>query len=176
MERKWTDRQYHVQDNADVAHQYVRMYCNTNQLPALTFFGPYSKPRGARGLIEHYHSGFDPKPGNGVCTIICIPCACVSCTSMIYKPWISGIPSDEQERYKPVTKCTYWTILGSFKNWSIIQLSQKSTPPDKFNEIYHVVLDRISDNMASLVESGKYGAINTTDTATTRFYVIMFTS
>ena len=34
MERKWTERQYHVQDNADVAHQYLRMYCNTNKLPA----------------------------------------------------------------------------------------------------------------------------------------------
>ena len=30
--------------------------------------------------------------------------------------------------------------------------------------------------MASLVESGKYGAINTTDTSTNRFYAIMFTS
>ena len=31
------------------------------------------------------------------------------------------------------------------------------------------------DNMASLVESLKYGAINTTDTETNRFRVIMFT-
>ena len=30
--------------------------------------------------------------------------------------------------------------------------------------------------MTSLVESGKYGAINTTDTETNIFYVIMFTS
>ena len=30
--------------------------------------------------------------------------------------------------------------------------------------------------MASLVKSGKYGAINTTDTSTNGFYVIMFTS
>ena len=30
--------------------------------------------------------------------------------------------------------------------------------------------------MASLVESGKYGAINTTDTKTNGFYIIMFTS
>ena len=30
--------------------------------------------------------------------------------------------------------------------------------------------------MASLVESGKYGAINTTDTTTNGFYVIIFTS
>ena len=30
--------------------------------------------------------------------------------------------------------------------------------------------------MASIVESGKYGAMNTTDTTTNRFYVIMFQS
>ena len=35
MERKWTNRQYHVQDNADVEHKYVKMYCNTNQFPEL---------------------------------------------------------------------------------------------------------------------------------------------
>ena len=34
----------------------------------------------------------------------------------------------------------------------------------------------MSDNMALLVESEKYGAINTTDTTTNGFYVIMFTS
>ena len=55
-------------------------------------------------------------------------------------------------------------------------MSQKSTPSETFDEINQVVLDGISDNMASLVESGKYGAIKTTDTTTNEFYVIMFTS
>ena len=32
-ERKWTDRQYHVQDNADVEHQDVKMYCKTSHFP-----------------------------------------------------------------------------------------------------------------------------------------------
>ena len=36
--------------------------------------------------------------------------------------------------------------------------------------------DGISDNMASLFESGKYGAINITDKKPNGFYVIMFTS
>ena len=111
----------------------------------------------------------------GVCEILHIPCAGVACTSMQDKPWISVIRPDEQERYKPVTNCTYWPLLGSFNNWNIIQLSQKSTPSDAFDEIHQVVLDVISDNMASLFESGKYGSINTTDTTTNGFYVIMFT-
>ena len=70
---------------------------------------------------------------------------------MIDKPWISGMPSDEQERYKPVTKCTHLPVLGSFNNWNIIQFSQKSTPSGAFNEIHQVVIDRLSYNMASLV-------------------------
>ena len=43
MERKWTERKYHVQDNASVELKDVKMYCNTNQLPALPFCVPHSK-------------------------------------------------------------------------------------------------------------------------------------
>ena len=151
MERKRIDRQYHVQYNAAVAHKDLKMYCNTNQFPALPFCVPHSEPHGARGLSKHYHLRFDPKLGNFVCSILLIPYACVACTSILDKTWITGIPSDKKERYKPVTKCTYWPVLGSFKNWNIIQLSQKSTPLDAFDEIHQVNLDGISDNMASLI-------------------------
>ena len=95
---------------------------------------------------------------------------------MLDKAWIYGIPSEKQELYEPVTKCTYWPVLGELNNWNIIELSSKSTSSETFDEIHQVVLDGISDIMASLVESGKYGAINTTDTSTNGFYVIMFTS
>ena len=44
MERKWKYGQYHIQDNADVAHQYVRMYCNTNQFPSSPFGVLHSNP------------------------------------------------------------------------------------------------------------------------------------
>ena len=142
----------------------MKIYCNKNEFPTLPFCGPHSKPHGARGPSKHHHLRFDPKIGMGVCEIFCIPCACVACTPMLEKPWISGISPDKQERHKPVTKCTYWPVLGAFNNWNIIQLLSKSTSFDTFDEIYQVVIDGISDNMASLVESIKYGAINTTDT------------
>ena len=32
--RKWIDREYNVQDNADVAHKDVKIYCDTNQFTA----------------------------------------------------------------------------------------------------------------------------------------------
>ena len=93
MERKGTDRQYHIQDNADVVRQDVIMYCNKNKWPALPFCGTHSKPHGARGFIKHYHFRFDPKLGNGVCGICLIPYAFVACTSMIDNPWLSGMLS-----------------------------------------------------------------------------------
>ena len=104
MEIKWTDRQYHVQNNFDVSHKYLKIYCNTNQFPALNFCGTNSKPHGARGVQQALSFSFDPKLGNGVCAILIIPCACVACISTIDKPWISGIPTDKQEHYKPIIK------------------------------------------------------------------------
>ena len=151
MERNWIDRQYPVQDNAHVELKDVKNYCNTNQFPELSFSGPHSKPHGERGLSKHYNLRFYPKLEMGVCATCRIPCACVSCTSMLDKPYISGIHPEEQERYKPVTKCNYLPVLGYFNNWNIIKLSQKSTSSDTFDEIHQVFIGRISDNMASLV-------------------------
>ena len=110
----------------------MKMHCNTNKSPESSFCGPHSKPHGAWGMGKHYHLRFDPKLGNVVCAIICIPCACVACISMLYKPWIYGIQPNRKEHYKPVTKCTYWTLLEPFNNWNIIQLSHKSTPYDAY--------------------------------------------
>ena len=89
--RKWTDIEYHIQDNADVAHKDVNIYCDTKQLPSLQFFGSHPKPRGERGLGKNYHIRFDPNLGNGICAICRIPCACVACTSMLDQPWIYGV-------------------------------------------------------------------------------------
>ena len=95
MNRKWTEREYHVQDNADVEQKDVKMYCNTNQFPTLPFCGPHYKPHGARELSKNYHLIFDPKLGMDICAIHRTPCACVACISMLDKTWISGIPPYE---------------------------------------------------------------------------------
>ena len=44
MKRKWTEINYHVQDNASVELKDVKIYCNTNQFPTLPFCVPHSKP------------------------------------------------------------------------------------------------------------------------------------
>ena len=176
MEIQWTYRHYHVQDNADVAHQDVIMYCNKNKYPKLTFCGSYSKPRSIRGLKKNNHFRFGPKLGNGICAISRITCACVACTSMLDQPWISGIHSKKQARYQPVTYCTYWPVLGSYNSWNIIEVTPKSTTYDAFDEINHAVFDRISENMASLVQSSMYGVSNKHDTTTNGLYVIKLLS
>ena len=58
--------------------------------------------------------------------------------------------------------------MGSYNNWNTIEITPKSTPFEAFNEIHQVVLDRISDNTASLFQSVMYGAIDTYDTTTNR--------
>ena len=91
MKRKWTERKYHLHYNAAVELKYLKIHCNTNQLSELSFSGPHSKTHGVIGLSKHYHLRFYPKLGMGVCAIRRIPCACVACTSILDKPWISGI-------------------------------------------------------------------------------------
>ena len=95
---------------------------------------------------------------------------------MLDKPWNSGVPSKKQARYQPITNCTHCPVLGSYNNWNIIDLKSKSIPFEVFDEIHKVVLDEISENMASLVQSGMYGAVNTDYIAINVLYVIQFLS
>ena len=95
---------------------------------------------------------------------------------MLDKPWISGIQSTKQAHYQPVINCTYWPVLVSYNNWNIIHLTPKSIPSEAFDEIHEVVLDIISENMASLFQSGIYGAINTDDNTLNGFYFIQLLS
>ena len=66
--------------------------------------------------------------------------------------------------------------MGYVNNGNIIQLSQILTIFVAFEEIHQVIIDGISDNMASLVLSGKYCAIKPSDKTTNGYYVIKFIS
>ena len=46
IKREWKDREYHVQDNYYVQQKYVKIYCDTNQLPTLPFCGSHPNPHG----------------------------------------------------------------------------------------------------------------------------------
>ena len=90
------------------------------------------------------------------------------------QPWIYGIPSKKQARYQPVTYRTYWPVLGSYNNFNIINIIPKSTPFEAFDDIHHIILNSISDNMSSLVQSGMYGVTNTD--YSTKMYFMLFNS
>ena len=67
-------------------------------------------------------------------------------------------------------------MLGSLNNWNIIQLTNKTTSSEDFDGVHKVVLDGIRDNMTSIVQLGKYGAINAADPTTMGHYGINYLS
>ena len=77
---------------------------------------------------------------------------------MLDKHWYPGVSHMEQPLYKPILDCIYWPVLGSFKNWNIIIFTNKIGFSEDFSYIHNIVLGGISDNMASLLQTEKYGA------------------
>ena len=65
-------------------------------------------------------------------------------------------------------------MLGSLNNWIIIKFTNKTTSKEGFDSFIKTVLDIISDNMASLVQLCKYGAINEAGPTTMGYYVIKY--
>ena len=86
------------------------------------------------------------------------------------------MPSNKESRYETDIDCTYWPVPGSYKNYNTIHLSKKPTTFNTFDEKHQGFLERISDNMASLVQSGNYGDITTSETTPNGLYVIQFIS
>ena len=92
----------------------------------MPFGGPHTKPHGVRGLSNHYHMRFYPKLGHDICAIRGITCAYSECTFMLEKPWIPGLITKQQPRYRPVTNCSYWPFIGSFKKLEYYQIITQS--------------------------------------------------
>ena len=139
----------------------------------MLFCGPHEKPHGVRGLSKNYHLQLDPKFGHGSkCTIQRITCDCISCTTILDKSLAYKVDPKKYPHYQPVVGCTHWPVLGSFNNCKIIQFSNKATSSEYFDVVHKVVLDGISENMVSLLQLGKYGAINAADPTTMGYYVI----
>ena len=140
------------------------------------FCGPHTKPHGVIGLSNHCHKRFDPKLEPGIWEIRCIPYVCPGFISMLETPWIHGLKPQQQPLYQPVIYCTYWPVLGSFKNWNIITFSHTATTSEYFEEIHQVVLGGNSKNIARLFQHSKCSTTNTTGTPTMVYYVIKFFS
>ena len=53
-----------------------------------------------------------------------------------------------------------------------MQFINKTTPNEEFYEMRKVILDSISENISSIAQLGKHGAINEADTTKMGYYVI----
>ena len=95
---------------------------------------------------------------------------------MLYNPWAYKVDTTKQPCHRCVYGCTYWPVLCSCNSYNIIQFTNKATSSEDFDSAHKVVLDGISDNMASLVQLGKYGNINAADTTTMGYHVIKYLS
>ena len=95
---------------------------------------------------------------------------------MLDKPGIRGFPPQQQPWLQPVICIDYWLMTGSFQNWNFIAFLHKAKKVEDFKDIYNVAFDGISDNMSSLVQYGKYGAINKTYTSIMGYYMIKYVS
>ena len=71
---------------------------------------------------------------------------------MLDKPKSYKVNPNKHPHCKPVVDYTYWHVLGSFDNWNIIQFTNKTTSIEDFDAVHKVVIDGISENMASLVQ------------------------
>ena len=78
--------------------------------------------------------------------------------------------------YKPDVNYTYWPVLGSFNNWNINTSTNKTTSSKDFDAVNKVVIGGISNNMSSLIQLGKYGAIDSVNPTTMGYYVINYLS
>ena len=96
------NREYHVQKNEYVEHQYIKFYCTTNQFPLLPFCGPHNKAHVVRGLSKHYHMCFDTKLGYDTCAIHFNPCECTHFASAIDSYCNPDVSQRQQPCYQPV--------------------------------------------------------------------------
>ena len=90
--------------------------------------------------------------------------------------WAPVVAPPNQPFYQTVCNFTYYPILGVLNNWNIITFSNKNTTSEDFEDIHQVILDGISDNMASLVQSGKHDATKTTYPTRMGYYMANYVS
>ena len=96
----------------------------------------------------------------------------LACTNMLYNTWSPDVYHSQQPCYQPNIDCTYWPVLGYFNDSIIIKFFNKTIFSEEFDEVHKVVMDGIISNVASLVQTVKYCAINAEDPTRLGYYVV----
>ena len=82
---------------------------------------------------------------------------------MLDNPWPPGIYHNQQQQYQTVVECKLWPVLGSFDDCKIVNVDNKTTSSEDFDDVHKVVIYGISTNMESLVQTDKYCATSAED-------------
>ena len=168
---------YLIQNKNDATLTAINMTWNNSLFPKLPESGNSAPIRGKCGVMTHYHYRLDPKLGEGVCAIHCIPCACAACVQQLQLPWDPKLShASKQPRYQSAQECVYQSILGSFNDWIIMPFQNKSTSEETFEEVHKIVLNGMTESKAELIFADGYGAVAADDVKTAGYYIVRFTS
>ena len=140
-----------------------------------TFYGTHNKPNDVRILSKHDHISFNPKPGHGICAIHHISCACIERKYMLEKlgPQVCHHINNHAINLSKILHVGLYQIIlttGTLFNCHIRQHLAKRL------KNHQVVLDIISDNLATLVKTGQYVSITKTYATKKGYYVIKLLS
>ena len=83
---KWTEQEYHAQEDNVLMQKGVRMFYDTTKFPSLPFCVPHAKPHRFWGLRNHCHMRLGSKLRYETCAICQIHCECYACKSVLDKP------------------------------------------------------------------------------------------
>ena len=76
--------------------------------------------------------------------------------------------------YKPVMKCSYFTVLGIYNNCNIIYFCDKYTAIEYIYLFCRIAIDVISDNITYILKKIRYGSIINIYPITIGYYISKF--
>jgi len=158
---KVKSRTYHVHRDENVKHRGLKKVAT----------GFEKGPR--NGIMGHYNIRTDPKLPHCCVVVRRIPCACIGCRAQLKKEWDSTLPFAEQPRYKTSTDCQMYEIFEGHNDWKLICLvDTKDSVIDLNDEVHELILQGITERLATRVEAGGYGAVSTDDPEADGYYVL----
>ena len=72
------------------------MGCDISQIPVLHFTVPHENPHEVQGVSKIFYLLLDLKLRQDNCSINCISCDFLTCTNILYKPFIPDVPHISQ--------------------------------------------------------------------------------
>ena len=95
------------------------------------------------------------------------------------KPWVVGIPKEEQPRYAVSDDCEYYDIFEDTNKWKFVNVKVSNKQSDVIDEELEMnqhVLECIASTMAQKIVIDGFGALPTTDPDYNGYYIVQFKS